>query len=276
MNINFKIIENIKCYAPELAINNNDYPAEEFKMLFELEDKNFWFNSRNRVIKNLFNKYIGNVESDILEIGCGTGYVLKGLQENFDNYNLYGSEIHLEGIKYAKKRLPSVEFIQLDATKMPFKDEFDAIGAFDVIEHIDEDEMVISQIYKSLKNNGFLFLSVPQYKWMWSINDDFAFHKRRYSKKELHTKVEKAGFNVKFISSFVFVLFPMMVLSRFLQSNKQDNNTKEMIIKKELDVNPILNSIFTFFMKIDEVLIKLNISLPFGGSIILVAQKKSN
>jgi hypothetical protein len=68
----------------------------------------------------------------------------------------------------------------------------------------------------------------------------------------------------------------MMVLSRFLQPKKLDNTTKEMIIKKELEVNPILNSIFTFFMKIDEVLIKLNISLPFGGSLILVAQKKSN
>ncbi len=42
----------------------------------------------------------------------------------------------MEGLKYAKQRVPGAEFIQMDATEMPFENEFDAIGAFDVLELI--------------------------------------------------------------------------------------------------------------------------------------------
>ena len=74
-------------------------------------------------MQHLFKKYLGSRNNKILEIGCGTGYVLKGLEDKFINYQLVGSEIHIEGIKFAKERLQKVEFIQLDATKMPFENQ---------------------------------------------------------------------------------------------------------------------------------------------------------
>lgn len=84
-----------------------------------------------------------------MEIGCGTGYVLSGLSASTD-FQLSGSDIHVEGLKYAKQRVPSAEFIQMDATEMPFETEFDAIGAFDVLEHISDDELALKNIHKSL------------------------------------------------------------------------------------------------------------------------------
>lgn len=218
--IEYEIHQGVKCYSPKLALENTDYPADVFKFMYEAENSNFWFISRNKVIQHLFHKHIGNKEADILEIGCGTGYVLKGLQDKFSNYNLIGSEIHLEGIKFAKKRLSDVEFIQLDATQMPFNDTFDAIGAFDVLEHIEEDEQVMKEVHKSLRPLGHFFISVPQYQWMWSKTDDIAFHKRRYVRKELRNKLEKAGFEVVYVGSFVFSLFPFMFLSRLLKRSK--------------------------------------------------------
>ena len=77
----------------------------------------------------------------------------------------------IEGFK------PEVEFIQLYARQIPFDKEFDAIGAFDVIEHISEDELVISNCYKALKPRVHIYISVPQYMFMWSYVDDFAYHK---------------------------------------------------------------------------------------------------
>lgn len=276
MDEKYILINGIKCYSPELANENIDYPADAFKMLFEIEDKNFWFVNRNEIILNLFKKYLGKEENKVLEIGSGTGYVLKGLNDTFISYNLYGSEIHLEGIKFAKNRLPNIEFIQMDATNMPFENEFDAIGAFDVLEHIEDDIKVIQEVHKALKIGGLFIISVPQYQWMWSINDDIAYHKRRYSRKELKEKLTIEGFDIIYISSFVFILFPLMYISRLLKRKKNNEITNEIILREmnELKLNPLINSIFGLFMKVDVFLIKMGISLPFGGSLVTVARKK--
>lgn len=275
MTQNYEIFDGIKCYAPEFATANSDYPAEFFKLLYKVEDTNFWFVSRNKIIQSLFKKYLGTGSNQVLEIGCGTGFVLKGLENQFPNYQLEGSEIHLEGIKFAKERLPKVEFLQLDATNMPFENQYNAIGAFDVLEHIEEDEKVMQEVHKALKPNGLSFISVPQHQWMWSINDDIAYHKRRYSRSEMKQKLTNNGFEIKYIGSFVFALFPFMYVSRFFKQKKVEKITDEIILKEmnELQLNPVVNAIFSFFMKIDEFLIKIGASLPFGGSLIVVAQK---
>lgn len=275
MRENYKLINGIKCYAPELANENSEYPKDVFKILFKAESTNFWFTSRNKIIQHLFKKYLGTNNKKVLEIGCGTGYVLKGLQDSFSNYELVGSEIHLEGIKFAKERLPNVDFIQLDATNMPFENLYDAVGAFDVLEHIDQDVKVIQQVKKALKKGGLFFISVPQHQWMWSINDDIAFHKRRYRRKELEEKLTNNGFEIVYISSFVFVLFPFMYFSRLFKPKKCNEITDKIIVKEmnELQLDPLLNSVFSFFMRIDSFLIKQRISLPFGGSLISVAKK---
>lgn len=273
---NCVLIDNIQCYAPELALENNDYPTEAFSILYELEKDNFWFNSRNRVIKNLVGKTMPNANTSFLEIGCGTGYVLNNLFQNFPNMKFCGSEIYLEGIHFAKKRVPTSEFIQLDATKIPFKDKYNGIGAFDVLEHIEDDIAVMKGIHKALKKDGYFFISVPQHQFMWSINDDIAFHKRRYSKKEIIEKLTHSGFEIEYITSFVFTLFPLMMASRFAKKYKKEEITREIIIRevKNLRVGSLTNRIFNTMMKIDEFFINKKISLPFGGSLIVVAKKK--
>jgi SAM-dependent methyltransferase len=161
---------------------------------------------------------------------------------------------------------------------MPFENEFDAIGAFDVLEHIEDDVKVIQEVLKSLKKGGLFLISVPQHQWMWSINDDIAYHKRRYSRKELQHKLTKAGFEIVYVSSFVFMLFPAMYISRFFKQRKITVITDKIKIKEmnELQLNPIINTIFGWFMKADFFLIKLGISLPLGGSLIAVAKKINN
>ena len=273
----YVLIDNIQCYAPELALENSDYPTEAFSILYELEKDNFWFNSRNRVIKNIVGNSMSNTNTSFLEIGCGTGYVLNNLFNNFPNMTFCGSEIYLEGIRFAKKRVPTSEIIQLDATKITFEDKYNGIGAFDVLEHIEDDIAVMKGVYKALKKDGRFFISVPQHQFMWSINDDIAFHKRRYSRKEIIEKLSHSGFEIEYITSFVCTLFPFMMASRFVKKYKKEEITREIIIRevKNLRVGSLINSIFSVMMKIDEFFINKKKSLPFGGSLIVVAKKKS-
>lgn len=268
-DLDYQVIDNIKCYAPDLAFENSDFPSKSFEFLYNIEAKNFWFSSRNRIIEYLFKKYAGITNTmKVLEIGCGTGFVLQMLS-GFKNLELVGAELYLEGLKYAKKRLPCVEFIQLDARKMPYENEFDVICAFDTLEHIEEDELVMRNVYQALKPGGYFFISVPQHKWLWSWMDAGSCHKRRYSKKELTQKLRKTNFSMVYINSFVFTLLPLMFLSRLTLKRKpilQD-------VGKRLILSSVANTILGFLMRLDELLISAGIQLPFGGSLIIVAKK---
>ncbi len=268
----FVEIEGFKCYAPNLAFENDGFPSQVHDLLASLEEKNFWFKSRNEIIQELFKKFLGyNNNKKVLEIGCGNGFVLKGLQSL--KYQLYGSEIYLEGLKNVSKRISNVELFQIDATDMPFQEEFDAIGAFDVIEHIDDDKKVMREIHKSLKSDGLLYITVPQYQWMWSYMDDYAKHKRRYKRTELKQKLQDTGFDVMFISSFVTILFPFVMLSRIMKKNKPIEEVTIDDVTKELILPSWLNKLFYQIMQIDRFLIKKEFSLPFGNSLVVVAKK---
>jgi SAM-dependent methyltransferase len=270
----YQEIDGIKCYAPELA-NVNDYFSEEYlRSLYEIEDGNFWYRSRSRVIKGLFKKHLGvSSPKNILEIGSGNGFILKSLTA-FENYKLCGADIHIQGLKNSKERLSNLEFIQLDATRMPFENEYDAIGAFDVLEHIDDDMAVIRNVHKALKPEGYFLVTVPQYQWMWSNMDDIDQHKRRYSRKELKNKLSQNGFEVNYSSSFVFILFPLMVVSRLLKKSEKFQERPFEDKLTELKLSSTTNFLLESFMRIDELFIKLGFSLPFGGSLIIVARKK--
>lgn len=273
MTNNYEIIDGIKCYSPDNAFNNDGFNIESFGNLFRLEERNFWFRARNRILQMLVKKNLNeDKKTTYLEIGCGTGYVLSGLNK-LNNLTLIGSEIYIEGLKYAKKRLPEVDFIQLDAANIPFNNELDAIGAFDVLEHITEDELVMENVFKALKKDGLFFITVPQYMFMWSSADEIACHKRRYSKKEIINKLEKAGFSIKFLSSFVFSLFPLMVISRFIKGKDKSNQKTGSKEYNELNLNPIINKIFEYILYIDVFLIRIGIKLPFGGSLVVIGKK---
>jgi SAM-dependent methyltransferase len=167
--------------------------------------------------------------------------------------------------------LPDVKLIQLDASQMLFNNQFDTLGAFDVIEHISDDEKVLKNCYMALKPGGHIYITVPQFMFMWTSIDDMSHHKRRYSKHELICKTESAGFEILFCSSFVFTLFPLMLLSRLLFKKKLKSTSES---KSELYPGKFVNAILSFLLKIDEYLIRAGISLPWGGSLVLVGQKK--
>lgn len=280
MNREFTIIDRIKCYAPESALDNSGYHPDALTTLAQLEEKNFWYQSRNEIIIKLFKKHIGENPISFLEVGCGNGTVLRALSD-FKNLSLTGADIYLSGVKFAQSQLPNVKFIQMDATDIPFKNEFDAIGCFDVLEHIGEDIRVIHELGKALKQNGYLFITVPQYPFLWSKIDEIDRHKRRYRKKEISEKIKNAGLDILYINSFMFSLFPLMAVSRLFRKRKQNQYASGTTGKgennpeyPEINMPDYLNHLFRLLMKIDEWLIEKNVKLPFGGSIMVVAKKR--
>jgi SAM-dependent methyltransferase len=253
------MVDGFESYAPDLSREGGGFKSSYFLDLARLEDASFWFRSRNELIIWALKKY-GQKFENFLEIGCGTGYVLNGIAEYFPDKTLYGSEI-----------LTAVHFMQMDARNIPFQDEYDIIGAFDVLEHVREDDCVLAQVHEALKPQGILLLTVPQHAWLWSLTDEYAFHLRRYAVADLHKKIEAAGFRVLRSTSFITTLLPAMMFSRYL--NKELNN-HTFDATAELKISTRLNSICYQMIGFEIQLIKNGINLPVGGSRLVVAKKK--
>lgn len=259
----------IEAHAPEFANSGGGFKPEYFSELSRLEAKNFWFRARNELIFWALRTYKPDASS-FLEVGCGTGFVLSGIARACPKLALTGSEIFLAGLSHAAERVPSAHFMQMDARQVPFVDEFDAIGAFDVLEHIEEDEIVLAQLYRAIKPRGVLLLTIPQHPGLWSASDEYACHVRRYTRAEIEQKVLTAGFELVRSSSFVTSLLPAMMLSRVLQKRK----TMDFDPARELEINAVLNEVFYALMLIELAGIRLGMSYPVGGSRLIVAERK--
>ena len=250
-----------------MSEEDNDYfDIKNYKVIASIEEKYWWFVARNQLIIWAIKKYF-NKQGHFHEIGCGTGNVLNKIHINFPAAIITGSEFYSEGIKFAQKKLPHIDFYRLDATSMQLNQSYDAIGAFDVIEHIQNDELVLLNLKNALKNGGYLFLTVPQHRWLWSEVDVKARHARRYSKSELISKLKAINFSIEYTNSFVSLVLPLMWLSRFKAKNINYDHHDEFLISNSL--NLLLKAVII----IEFLFIRIGIHFPIGGSLLIIAKK---
>jgi SAM-dependent methyltransferase len=260
--------EGIPTFAPELADTISGFDPQFFDDLSKLETEYFWFVARNELIVGLANKYFPEA-SQFLEIGCGNGAVLRTIAASRSWQRLVGSELHPSGLAYARKRLPSeVEFVQMDARNIPALGAFDLIGAFDVIEHIADDEAVLREIREATRIGGGTIIAVPQHPWLWSRADDLAHHQRRYRRGELEAKLRRNGFEILFSSSFTALLLPLMVASRC--TNRSNDGNEDVF--REFKLNYRINNAFTAVLRAEVRMTLAGWRWPAGGSRIVVGR----
>lgn len=252
--------------APETATADGSDADYLYDALAAAEPWHFWFRSRRRLLLWALGRYFPSSRS-FLEIGCGPGYVLAGVRETFPAWTLSGSEVRSDGLGHAARRLPGVALFQMDARRMPFEEEFDVMGAFDVLEHVIEDEVVLREMSRALRPGGGILLTVPQHPFLWSASDDFSHHKRRYTRAELVSKVERAGFEVLRVTSFLSLLLPLLLLARRKQRAPFDP-------EGELRIHPVANTVLGWTLGLERSLIRLGVSFAAGGSLLLAGRQR--
>ena len=245
---------------------SDSYHADLFALLEHVEPSNFWFRSRNDLICWLVDRYFASAQT-LLEVGCGTGFVLQGLREHRPGLSLTGVELFTEGLAVARRRLPEVTLLRADAYELPFEDEYDIVCAFDVLEHLDDDVAALRQLARSVRPGGGLIVSVPQHQFLWSASDDAAAHRRRYSRAQLIRNVTSAGFEVVRATSFVMLLFPAMIAARVRHRTRDAYDFAD-----EFKLSPPANWLLGQVMAVERGLIQAGLSLPFGGSLFVVGR----
>ncbi|MEO6365897.1 MAG: class I SAM-dependent methyltransferase [Luteimonas sp.] len=276
--LQYTMVQGVKCYSPNQAESYTDYPDDGFDVTDKMEEDSFWVRSRNRLLTSIIFRHAGEFKAPrFLEVGCGTGEFIRELVAD-RRLAITGSEIYLKGLLYAKKKLPSVDFIQYDAAHGLLPDTFDMIAAFDVIEHIDDDVAAITNISRMLAPGGYFIVTVPQHMFLWSRLDEIVMHKRRYSRRELVGKLRAQGFEITTVTSFLFALFPLMMVARLRDrptgdAVPADGAAVDSDLESRVSFPTALNWIFDKIMRVDEALIRWGVSLPVGGSLLVVARK---
>jgi hypothetical protein len=114
-----------------------------------------------------------------------------------------------------------------------------------------------------------MLITVPQHPFLWSTLDAFALHKRRFTRGELLRAVRQAGFEVARVTSFVALLFPLLVLARLAKRRAQT----DVDPRAELKLRPGLNRSLERVLGLERRLIERACSFPFGGSLLVVARR---
>ena len=141
---------------------------------------------------------------------------------------------------------------------------------FDVLEHIEDDALVLAQAHRALRHGGRLMITVPQHPFLWSQYDEHAHHVRRYSARDLRDKVVAAGFRIVMMTSFVSLALPLMALSRFMRRAPRAG----FDVLAELRVGRLANYLLESVLALERVLIRIGARFPAGGSLLLLAQRE--
>ena len=184
-----------------------------YQQMAELDERHWWYRARREVLAALIRRLVQPLpNAQILEIGCGTGH-------NFGMLGEFGEvdalELDAEVRALAEQRLGrSVMSTPLPQLADVVDAHYDFIGAFDVIEHIDDDHAAVASISAKLKPGGKFVMTVPAHPWMWSAHDVVNHHKRRYSKRSLQELIEASPLSLGAIGYFNSFLFPAAVTER--------------------------------------------------------------
>lgn len=258
---------------------HQSYDPAYFERLFAVEDRHFWFRARNQVLATVIRQITSGLKPGyrVLEVGCGTGNVLGMLNRTCTQGMVLGMDLFVEGLRYARRRT-NCALVHGDINASPLRQCFEVVGLFDVLEHLPDDVGVLRMLYEHLVPGGQLVITVPACPSLWSYFDEASHHCRRYSRVDLKQKLIQVGFQVYYVTYFMFSLFPLLWVGRRLsgisRNDREGNGTgADELTHRELEIRPITNAILFHLLAHESYLIARRVHLPIGTSILAVVRR---
>jgi SAM-dependent methyltransferase len=247
---------------------------QAYREQFELEDEHWWFRGRRAVIWALLARAgvsgPGRVISGplrVLDAGCGTG---RNLLEFGVLGSVTGVEISSEAIEFCAAR--GIHGItQAPIESMPFADgSFDLVLTTDVIEHLADDRVALTELHRVAAPGASLLATVPAYRWLWGPHDEIYHHVRRYTLTSLRDSLAASGWTPLVYSYFNSLLLAPVAAVRLAARARHAKPDQR------LDVNltpPALNRVLVGPMEFEAALIKRGVRFPAGVSIGIVCRR---
>jgi SAM-dependent methyltransferase len=150
-------------------------------------------------ITGLLRPYLGD---NVLELGAGIGTLSGRLMGRRMRYVACESDsLYLHALRNRFLRTPSVEIRELNpasgADYESLEDSFDTVLCVNVLEYLEEPDVTLAAARRCLKPGGRLLLLAPQGRSLFGSLDRTLGHKQRFSKADLRTMLEAAGFTLE-------------------------------------------------------------------------------
>lgn len=248
--------------------------SQYYKQYYHLEREHWWFTARLSILENKVKQLLQNKsEAKILNIGIATGATSIMLEK-------YGQVTSLEYDKdccdFVRDKC-GLEAINGSMTELPFEDgAYDLVCAFDVVEHIEDDHTAIREMKRVMSADGYYFLTVPAFMFLWSEHDEINHHFRRYTRSNFKDLLNSQQLKHKYTTYFNSILFAPIAVVRLLQnifSKKQKVTAEKKSDFEGMNSSGVINSILKGIFLLEKPLITSGISLPFGISVMAIGTK---
>jgi 2-polyprenyl-3-methyl-5-hydroxy-6-metoxy-1,4-benzoquinol methylase len=233
-----------------MKIDDYEFYAESFDILDTQYSE--WLEEKTLLLNSLLEG------KKIIEVGCGSGLLLQYVPKSFD---ITGVDFSQGNLDKAKEKNPHVSFFKADLNDkndwVDYSEGFDTVLCSEVVEHIENDKTAMEILYSLVKPGGVLVLTVPAFNLLFSEFDRKEGHFRRYSKKQISSLIEHAGFRIEQcrywnVMGFLGWFFFIKILNLNLKKSS----------------NSVFSTIMGKFLKLER-----KTKFPLGQTIIVKARK---
>lgn len=242
----------------------------EYELMHAVEDRMWWYRGLRALVAAQLDRALGRttVTGPVLDAGCGTGGMLKVLGPSIAGHPTLGLEFNATAaaLAHAKAQRPVASGSVND---LPIADG--ALGGYvslDVLCHGNVDpDRTLAEAYRCLAPGAVAVLNLPAYDWLMSAHDKRVHNVRRFTRGQARALLARHGFRVLRASYWNTLLFPLMLLHRLLRRDEAESDVR--------DYSRTLDMLFSTALAVERAAIGLGISLPFGGSLLVVAARSA-
>jgi 2-polyprenyl-3-methyl-5-hydroxy-6-metoxy-1,4-benzoquinol methylase len=259
-----------------------EYDSRGFAVLARMQEEHFWYLGRRRFLDRLITRHLPPSQRRgrrVIDLGAGCGGFIRYAHSAglFPESTLAVADSSLEALTFCKQTLPAeTDAYQIDLMDLGWSKRWDVAFLLDVIEHIPDDNGALREVFEALSPGGFCLVTVPALKQFWSWNDDAVGHQRRYSASDLSERLSGAGFRVLDARYFMFLLSPLLLVSRITSGRRAENLSDDerwALVEKSHAVPPgpinrLMSSVFNL-----ETPLGHRLRFPWGTSVVALGQK---
>ena len=240
----------------------------EYELMQAVEDRMWWYRglralAAGQLIRALA---IAPAGGPVLDAGCGTGGMLRVLGATVAGHPTIGLDFNpvAAGMAVAKASRPVVSG---SVNELPLADG--ALGGYvslDVLCHAGvEPARALAEAHRCLAPGAIAVFNLPAYAWMFSAHDRRTHNARRFTRGEARALMTRHGFRILRASYWNTLLFPLMLLHRLIERDDARSDVR--------DYPRWLDTLFSAALAIERAVVASGVSLPFGGSLLVVAAR---
>jgi SAM-dependent methyltransferase len=231
-----------------------------------VEDRMWWYRGLRRLVADQLGRSLSQTKADgpVLDAGCGTGGMLRVLGRTVAGRPTMGLEYDPLAARMAKDKAGR-PVVSASVNELPVGDG--TLGAYvslDVLCHANVDPArALKEAYRCLGPGAIAVFNLPAYSWMLSAHDRRVHNSRRFTRGEARALIVAPGFRILRVSYWNTLLFPLMLIHRLVERGDAQSDVR--------DYPRWLDAIFSTALALERAVIGAGLSLPFGGSLMIVA-----